>query len=169
MLTEVLGSLGISPALLAERNLVLHQEAKVLVTAEMAPNGRLHVLTPAAAAAWQRMKAAAQAGGIDIHILSSFRSISRQAEIIAAKRKQGVSIEEVLRVLAPPGYSEHHTGRAVDISTGGIQVLQSEFERTTAFLWLCENAEKFGYAMSYPQGNASGYCYEPWHWCFHAI
>lgn len=163
-----MGCLEISPDLLAGRQLVCYDEAVELVQAEIAPNGRIHLLIPTAAEAWRRMKAAARTVEIDIHILSAFRSVARQAEVIAQRLERGLSLEEALQVLAPPGYSEHHTGRAVDISTEGIDVLQAEFETTAAFAWLCENADRFGFTLSYPHGNAAGYRYEPWHWCFRA-
>ena len=168
-MTEIMGRLEISPGLLARRHLVCHAEAMELVQAEIAPNGRIHLLIPGAAEAWRRMKAAAREVEIDIHILSAFHSVARQAEVIALRLERGLSLEDVLQVLAPPGYSEHHTGRAVDISTEGVNVLQAEFETTAAFAWLCENADSFGFTLSYPYGNAAGYRYEPWHWCFPAV
>ena len=67
---------------------------------------------------------------------------------------------------APPGCSEHHTGRAVDIGTPHCKVLDEEFEQTEAFDWLVRFAGKFGFRLSYPRGNSCGYAYEPWHWCF---
>ena len=75
-------------------------------------------------------------------------------------------MEQILRVNAAPGFSEHHTGRAVDLGTHDCEALEEEFEQTDAFVWLERNAESFGFAMSYPRGNASGFAYEPWHWCF---
>ena len=78
-----------------------------------------------------------------------------------------MALESILTICAPPGYSEHHTGRAVDISTVGSPALEVEFDQTTAYAWLTENAAKFGYHLSYPLGNGWGYQYEPWHWCFH--
>jgi len=160
--------LGIEPAELAARGLIRHEETTTLVPAETAPNGQVHQLAPAAAAAWKIMKAAALDTGVDIHILSGFRSFARQAEIIRSRLDAGMDIVGVLTILAPPGCSEHHTGRAVDISTKGIKALQLEFETTPAFDWLLQNAGAFGFTLSYPRDNAAGYGYEPWHWCFRA-
>ncbi len=78
----------------------------------------------------------------------------------------GQNWEEIFRVSAPPGCSEHHTGRAVDIGTPHCKVLDEEFEQTEAFDWLVRFAGKFGFRLSYPRGNSCGYAYEPWHWCF---
>ncbi len=166
MIDRIHASLGITPALLAGRALRRHEEAQGLATAEKAPNGRVHFLLPEAADAWRAMKAAAQGDGIDIHILSGFRSIARQGELIQVRLDGGMAIAEVLKILAPPGYSEHHTGRAVDVSTQGIKALQLEFESTPAFAWLTANAATFGFVLSFPRNNPAGYDYEPWHWCY---
>jgi len=98
--------------------------------------------------------------------VSAFRSINRQTEIIQEKLSAGEVIESILTTCAPPGYSEHHTGRAVDISTPGCRSLEIEFDQTTAYTWLTQNASKFDYHLSYPLNNPWGYQYEPWHWCF---
>lgn len=162
---SVLESLGISPGILAGRSLTLCEEASELVAAETDARGRLHQLVPAAAAAWGEMKVAAAATGIVLHIASAFRSVDRQAEIIRSKLRAGVPLERILAVNAPPGYSEHHTGRAVDVTTPGAAALEEEFEATEAFRWLAANGSSFGYSLSYPRHNKQGYSYEPWHWC----
>ena len=72
-----------------------------------------------------------------------------------------------MTVSAAPGYSEHHTGRAVDIATPGSRPLTEEFEDSAAFHWLNENAADFGFSMSYPRDNRYGFIYEPWHWAQH--
>ena len=69
---------------------------------------------------------------------------------------------------AAPGYSEHHTGCAVDIATPGSRPLTEEFEDSQAFRWLTDNAGKFGFSMSYPRNNPAGFIYEPWHWACRA-
>ena len=166
MIDRIHASLGITPALLEGRQLLRYEEASGLVAAEKAPNGRVHFLLPEAADAWRAMKAAAQRNGVDIHILSGFRSMARQGELIQVRLDGGMAIADVLKILAPPGYSEHHTGRAVDVSTQGIKALQLEFESTPAFAWLNANAATFGFVLSFPRNNAAGYDYEPWHWCY---
>jgi len=164
---SVLTSLAISADLIAARSLVLHPEAQGLVVAAIGDDGREYLLTPAAAAKWREMSAAALTDGVVIQIASAFRSIDRQAEIIRAKLAEGLSLDAVLCVSAPPGYSEHHSGRAVDVTTNeGAAALEPEFENTRAFRWLSKNAGRFGFVLSYPAGNPQGYDYEPWHWCF---
>jgi len=165
---SILASLGISPDTIASRSLVLYPEAAELVVAEIGENGREHLLVPAAARAWGSLRQAAQADRVVISIVSAFRSVERQAEIVRAKLARGLSVDEILSVSAPPGYSEHHTGRAVDLTTDGVRPLELEFEGTAAFAWLSRHAERFGFVLSYPRQNRYGYLYEPWHWCFRA-
>ena len=157
-------ALGITRALLAARGLRACEEADQLVLAERGDDGREHVLVPAAAAAWRKLKIAASRDGIAIFIVSAFRSVERQAEIVRGKLERGATLDEVLAVCAPPGYSEHHTGRAVDLSTPGAPALDIAFDRTSAFAWLVERARDYGFFLSYPRGNLAGYQYEPWHW-----
>lgn len=125
-------------------------------------------LTPNAAVAWESMKLAAAADGIELILVSAFRSIARQTEILAGKLAKGLTLEQVLEYSAYPGFSEHHSGNAIDIGTDGAKHLEEEFEFTPAFAWLCENAGRFGFAMTYPRDNPFGIAYEPWHWCFNA-
>jgi len=161
----LLASLEIASAKLTEKGLLYQPEAIELVVAEVGDDGREHRLTPAAATAWQTMKAAAQAEGISLRIVSAFRTIERQAEIVRAKLERGLSLDAILEVSAPPGYSEHHTGRAIDVTTDGVRALEIEFENTDAFRWLSRRAGEFGFSLSYPAGNPNGYACEPWHWC----
>jgi D-alanyl-D-alanine carboxypeptidase len=163
---SVLTSLEISTDLIAARSLVLHPEAQDLVVAAIGEDGREFMLAPAAAAKWREMSAAALSDGVVIKIASAFRSIDRQAEIIRGKLAQGLPLDTVLCVSAPPGYSEHHSGRAIDVTTEVVGSLEPEFEKTAAFRWLSKNAGQFGFALSYPAENPYGYDYEPWHWCF---
>lgn len=156
----------IAPAALEARGLTAYLEASELEIAEVGENGREHLLTPGASYAWRSLKAAALADGADLFIVSAFRSIDRQSEIIRRKLASGLSLDETYKICAPAGYSEHHTGRAVDLSTPGIPVLETLFDETPAFLWLTRHASTFGFYLSFPPGNPQGYLYEPWHWYF---
>ena len=161
-----LTALGISSELITARGLRECEEATALEVAEVGTEGRDHLLIPLAAEVWRCLKAAALVDGIDLFIVSAFRSIDRQAEIVRRKLEAGAAIESILTICAPPGFSEHHTGRAVDLSTFGSRALEVEFDQTAAHAWLTEHAAEFGYYLSYPIGNRWGYQYEPWHWCF---
>jgi D-alanyl-D-alanine carboxypeptidase len=166
--SAVLDSLGILPELITARSLVLCEEAGDLVTVEIDGNAREHRLVPAAAIAWRAMRAAALSDDITLEIVSAFRSVEHQAKIIRRKLQAGLSLPQILTVNAPPGFSEHHTGRAIDITTPGAKALENEFDGTLAFQWLSGNATSFGFTLSYPRNNQHGYLYEPWHWCYRA-
>ena len=86
--------------------------------------------------------------------------------IFRNKLETGATLEEVLAVCAPPDYSEHHTGRAMDLFTPGSRPLEVEFDQSSAFSWLSGHGAEFGYYLSYPLGNHWSYQFEPWHWCF---
>lgn len=162
-----LAALGISVEALAARGLSECKEASNLVVAEVGADGTEHLLVATAAEAWRKLKVTAAADSITLVIASAFRSVERQAEIVRRKLDAGASVVEVLSICAPPGFSEHHTGRAIDLSTPGSPPLELEFEQTPAFAWLTAQARSFGFRLSYPVGNSAGYQYEPWHWCFH--
>lgn len=164
----ILAALQIPLESIAARCLVFHPEAADLVVAETGDDGKEYLLVPAAAGAWRAMKASASADGVVIRIVSAFRTVDRQAEIVRAKIEKGLPLERILSASAPPGYSEHHSGRAIDVTTDGVRPLEQEFEHTNAFRWLSANASRFGFVLSFPPQNPYGYAYEPWHWCFEA-
>lgn len=159
--------LGISKSSIKARGLREFEEATELELVERDEDGKEHLLVPTAAQAWRLLKAAALAEGASLFIVSAFRSIERQAELVRRKLAAGQTIEEILTVCAAPGFSEHHTGRAVDVSSPGAPLLEPEFDQTPAFAWLTQHANDFSFYLSFPAGNPQGYLYEPWHWCFH--
>ena len=165
-LALLLASLGISDELLARKALPFYPDARELALADIARDGRQHFMIPAAAETWQAMKAKAHMEGIVLEIVSAFRDLEEQAQIIRDKQARGMAMETILTLSAPPGYSEHHTGRAVDINTPGCDEREEPFEHTEAFRWLTAHASQFGFALSYPRGNALGFIYEPWHWFY---
>lgn len=164
----LLAELGIPTAAFAHRELPLFHEPSRLVVAEIGADGNEYLLVPEAAEAWHALSAAASKDGISLHIVSAFRDLERQADIIRAKQRRAVPLERILVASAPPGYSEHHTGRAVDVNTPGCRALEEDFEDTHAFRWLSRRAASFGFTLSFPRGNKYGYIFEPWHWCFAA-
>ncbi len=119
-----------------------------------------------AARAWQHMQAAALREDIVLEAISGYRSHDYQLGIFERKLARGQTTAEILTVNAAPGYSEHHSGRALDIGASDDPPAEESFERTPAFSWLSENARDYGYAMSYPRDNPHGIVYEPWHWYF---
>ena len=129
--------------------------------------GRDYYLTREASQAWYSMVEAAAAEGVSLQAVSAFRGVQYQADIIRKKLEKGLTIEDILKVNAAPGMSEHHTGCAIDMtSPEEAHVLTESFEKTKAFQWLSRNAKTYGFTLSFPRGNPLGMDYEPWHWCF---
>lgn len=157
---------GIPKDYAEKRKLPLCEEARELVSIGADVLGREQRLAPRAAAAWQRMQAAAEQEGVQLLVVSAYRSVEYQSALIQRKLDRGLSIHDVLKVNAAPGYSEHHTGRALDLSTNESQPLEVAFETTPAYAWLTQHAGDYGFRLSYPRGNPHGINYEPWHWAF---
>jgi D-alanyl-D-alanine carboxypeptidase len=119
--------------------------------------------------ALQALQAAAAAEGVDIRVLSAFRSIALQKQIFFdVKSERNQSALERAQVSAPPGFSEHSTGYAVDLGDGRAPAtnLSPSFDETAAFRWLQAHANRFHFHLSFPQTNRQGVSYEPWHWRF---
>jgi D-alanyl-D-alanine carboxypeptidase len=161
-IAEILRELGVSP----RPNSRIFPEAVELVSIGKDIHGREQRLTPSAAAAWNSMKTAAEQNGQRLQFVSAFRSVDYQKQIIQRKLAAGQSWEQILRVSALPGYSEHHTGRTIDLTTTDCEPLTEEFEKTSEFIWLERCAGEFGFTMTYPRDNKFGIAYEPWHWTF---
>ena len=144
----------------------LQSEEDELVEIGVDIYGRVQKLSPDAALAWKSMKTHAEKEGVILDVVSAFRSVNRQKEIIKKKLESGKSISDILKVSAAPGYSEHHTGYALDLTSPGCEPLSEMFENTEAFHWLVGNAGAFSYRLTYPRGNKAGISYEPWHWAY---
>jgi D-alanyl-D-alanine carboxypeptidase len=164
MLRELHKELGIHDDYGRDTGLEPFIEALELV--EVGPNlvGHMQRLTPQAAQQWADMVAAAAKARIQLLIVSGFRGVEYQAALIRKKIAAGQQIADILEVNTAPGFSEHHTGNAVDIATPGSRPLTEDFENTEAFQWLKAEAGHFGYSMTYPRDNPWGITYEPWHW-----
>ncbi len=159
-------ALGIPADYATSCALPLCVEPIALVDTELDFYQRQQRLTPAAFSAWSEMREAAIGRGISLFLISAFRGYQYQHDLIARKLEKGQTIEAILRVNAAPGYSEHHSGRAVDLGTMGCDALSEEFEKTPAYQWLVDNARDYGFSLSYPPGNPYGIDFEPWHWCY---
>ena len=128
--------------------------------------GRVVQLRAEAAGAFRAMQASAREAGVELVPISGYRTRSYQDGLFTrAIRKYG-SQRSAARWVAPPGYSEHHSGLAIDI--GALESpetdVETTFEDTPAFKWLKENAHRFGFELSFPRDNPQGVSYEPWHW-----
>lgn len=166
-LLQLWARLGIPADYARKRRMPVQREARSLVSiGPAADDGKPVRLTPRTAAAWQRMVAAATEDGVKLLPISGYRSVSRQARLIRRKLAAGQGISSILRLIAAPGCSEHHTGRAIDVGSPEDCALDEDFARTAEFEWLKRNAARFGFHLSYPRGNRQGIAYEPWHWCW---
>lgn len=121
--------------------------------------------------------AAANKAGINLELISGYRSIAHQEELFQNKIAEyvatGLSVAEArgetLKYLTAPGTSEHHTGLAVDVIDDvwakESGELVTAFGSTEAAEWLAQYAPAAGFIIRYPLGKtADTYIeYEPWH------
>lgn len=141
-------------------------EAPELVVAGRDIRGRPVRLVPSAATALQEMIAAAGSENVKLQIVSGYRSANYQADLLRDKLGRGMKIDSALRINAPPGYSEHQGGCAVDLTTPHSVAADEGFARTRAYAWLTQHAGEYGFHLSYPANNPHGIEFEPWHWRF---
>ena len=119
----------------------------------------------ASTAAYKLAMAMKAEGKGSLVIQSAYRSFAEQTTIHDRQvRKYGRKAGEALA--ARPGFSEHQTGWAMDVSARnqGCQIRVC-FGETKAGSWLRENAYKYGFIVRYPNyaTPVTGYQYEPWH------
>lgn len=141
-----------------------YPEARADQLATLAPGVQLR---PEAAESLRALQRDAQAQGVRIEVLSAFRPVELQRSLFFdVKSERNQSARTRARVSAPPGYSEHSTGYAVDLgdATRPDLHLNPAFDATAAFRWLKANAHRYHFQMSFPRDNPQGVSYEPWHW-----
>ena len=118
---------------------------------------------------FKEMQFMAAQRGISLQLLSGYRSIDLQREIFYENKsiRNQTAIERSWDS-APPGYSEHSTGYAIDVGDGNYPNthFEVEFEQTPAFKWMKRFAPKYHFVLSFPPNNKQGVTYEPWHWRF---
>ena len=116
----------------------------------------------------RHLNKAARRDGIDLSVISGYRSFERQTEVYKSwLRREGGDVDATDKYSARPGHSEHQLGTVVDFSTSEIKDgIGPQFNRTRAATWLAENAGQFGFRLSYPKGREreTGYLHEGWHW-----
>lgn len=127
-----------------------------------------------AADAFLAMQAAAAKDGVTIWMQSGYRSVTYQKKLYENKtqyfRDKGFGEEEAREkaaaVVNPPGSSEHNCGLAADLNCPEHTTLDTGFENTDAFRWLCAHAEGYGFILRYQKDaqSVTGITYEPWHW-----
>jgi len=112
----------------------------------------------------QNMLSAGKNAGKELYIYSAYRSFEEQR---ALKGIYSITYGEgtANQFSADQGYSEHQLGTTIDLITTGISGTLDGFDATDDFVWLKNNAYRYGFVLSYPEGNAD-YVFEPWHWRF---
>lgn len=124
---------------------------------------------PAVAAALVRLLAAKAASGTpgELRGVSCYRSAAHQRAIFCRDGSRCAAATERARMIAPPGYSEHETGYAIDFAvrpSPGCADTRECIAATPSGQWLLANGPRFGFELSFPPGNAQGVEWEPWHW-----
>lgn len=105
----------------------------------------------------------AKEDGVDLWVVSAYRSFYDQAEL---KGRYTVTYGSGANAFsADQGFSEHQLGTTMDLTTKGLNGGLEGFGNTEAYKWLVENAYKYGFTLSYPEDNGF-YVFEPWHWRF---
>ena len=116
---------------------------------------------------FKEMQSIAAQRGVSLTLLSGYRSIDLQRDIFYENKsiRNQTAIERSWDS-APPGYSEHSTGYAIDVGDGNYPEthFEVEFEQTPAFKWMKRFAPKYHFVLSFPPNNKQGVTYEPWHW-----
>jgi D-alanyl-D-alanine carboxypeptidase len=146
-----------------------------------------HDLQAPAMEAWLELQAAARTDGVELRLVSAYRSVERQRQIFLRElRRLSVQftggeitaeaiaagqadrwIDEVLRTSSVPGFSKHHSGYTIDITDPTRGHAFTDFQQTEGFAWISAhnylNAKRFGFIPSYPAGAArQGPDPEPW-------
>ena len=156
--------LGVATDYPARHSLRPQLPAKTLTKAGVDVRGRTTRLAPRAAAALRAMIAAASRDGLVLQIVSGFRSVAYQRALVEAKLQRGLSLDDALRINTAPGFSEHHSGCAIDLTTPNVAPAETGFADTRAYEWLQQHAGEYGFHLSYPPDNEHGIAFEPWHW-----
>lgn len=115
----------------------------------------------------ESMIKAASSTGVKLYVFSAYRSFSEQAAL-KGKYTLTYGAGTANSFSADQGYSEHQLGTTVDMITPGLSGQLEGFDRTKAYLWMLDNAYKYGFILSYPDNN-NYYVFEPWHWRFVGI
>lgn len=105
------------------------------------------------------MLAKAHEEGIELLAESAYRSIHYQTRIFERRMKQGHSFEDIVRYVAPPGYSQHMLGSAIDFHPSNW-----EFAESDQYRWLQEHGAEFGFEETFSRHNRYNISWEAWHW-----
>lgn len=136
-----------------------HPDDLVEINSNYASGNKVYYLRKIITQDLKEMFSAAGSENIILKIVSAYRSYEDQKNVFAQWEK-ALGEEEAKKVSALAGASQHQLGTTVDLNS-----LEYSFGNTKEGKWLADNAYKYGFIMSYPEGQEelTGYKYEPWH------
>jgi D-alanyl-D-alanine carboxypeptidase len=130
--------------------------------------------------ATQKLLEAAEKANIPLQIISAYRTISYQEQLVQKEIYQNIAKgmtkveaeQQTYHLLSKPGHSEHNLGLAIDVVDQayyrqyGGQLLPEAVATSKGAIWLKENAANFGFILRYPQGKEkiTKIEYEAWHY-----
>ena len=114
------------------------------------------------------MARAARQEGAPLRVTSAYRDWSRQ-KYLYQREVEKFGLELGRQKVARPGHSEHQLGTAIDFASAGSSKSGWQYDDwgdTPAGTWIRKNGWKFGFVLSYPEGQTGVTCYiyEPWHY-----
>lgn len=121
------------------------------------------MLVKSAKEALEEMVTQAKQDGYTIRVMSSYRSYLYQVNLYNQYvENDGKKAADTYS--ARPGFSEHQTGLCIDIDDSKINY--TNFENSSSYQWMQENADQYGFILRYPKGkeDITGYTYESWHY-----
>lgn len=95
------------------------------------------------ARAYVRMRTAARAAGVTLRVVSGFRTMAQQRYLYDCYKTKRCNNGNLA---APPGYSNHQSGKALDLNTSARGV----------YSYLSAHGKKYGFRRTVPS--------EKWHW-----
>ena len=133
----------------------------VAISADCSTGSQL--MAQEAASSFEKMCRDAKLAGMNIRAMSAYRSADTQRALYNNyAAASGVASADTYS--ARPGFSEHQTGYATDIDDDDSSYTQ--FKSTKEYVWMKQNAHKYGFIQRYQAGKEyiTGYVCEEWHW-----
>ena len=118
--------------------------------------------------AYLKLKADLEKEGIKVDLDSARRSVKEQQRIMDDFTKE-YGADYAAKTVAKPGYSEHHTGLALDLYliVDGKDITENEDMIKYTDIWsvIHSKLDDYGFILRYLDGkeHITGYGYEPWH------
>ncbi len=144
------------------------EDLLILVTVADFEGEKFHQVEHEAYEKFVELREALLEEGIQIELDSCYRSVDAQIDIWNRFTEE-YGEEYVKKYVAVPGYSEHHTGLAIDIClvVDGKTIDENDdmIAEEKIFAVIHAKLADFGFILRYPLGKEeiTGYSYEPWH------